>query len=101
VPDNDNAEEFDVRSGRLIGKLVGHSQSVLDAAFSPDGRRIVTASADTTVRIWDAATLRELASFSGHKRPVIRARFTDDGNAIVSIDNQGNARMWLTKAFKK
>jgi WD40 repeat protein len=95
--ENDNAELWDVRSGQLVGKLIGHSNTVEDAAYSPDGKRIVTASDDGTVRIWDAATLRELSSLAGHKRTVLRARFTDDGSSIVSIDDQGNAKMWLTR----
>ena len=37
-------------------------------AFSPDGRRIVTASCDRTARIWDAATATPLAVLSGHER---------------------------------
>ena len=33
-------------------------------AFSPDGKRIVTASADKTARIWDAASGKPIASRS-------------------------------------
>jgi len=33
--------------------LRGHEDEVNSAAFSPDGQRIVTASADKTARIWD------------------------------------------------
>ncbi len=95
---NDNAEVWDVIAGRLLGKLVGHSQFVGDAAFAPDGRRIVTASGDRTVRVWDAATFRELTSLVGHRETVSRARFTANGESIVSIDGRGNAMMWLTKA---
>ena len=35
--------------------LSGHTDAVLSAAYSPDGTQIVTASADQTARIWDAA----------------------------------------------
>ena len=97
---NDNAEVWDVASGRLLGKLVGHSQSLSDAAYSPDGRRIVTASDDRTVRVWDATTFRELTLLVGHRDQVFRARFTGDGDSIASIDARGNAMMWLTKATK-
>src|SRR4051812_45102660 len=36
--------------------LEGHNGSVISALFSPDGKQIVSASKDTTLRIWDAAT---------------------------------------------
>jgi WD40 repeat protein len=94
---SESIEVWDVKSGKLIGRLTGHSQTVNDAAYSPDGRRIVSASDDGTIRIWDATTFRELTSLTGHNRFVFQARFTDDGSTIISIDDQGNAKMWLTK----
>jgi len=50
--------------------LSGHEDSVKYAAFSPDGSRIVTASADKTARTWDAATAKEIAVLSGHENTV-------------------------------
>ena len=47
--------------------LSGHENEVTSAAFSPDGSRIVTASADKTARIWDAATGKEIAVLRGHE----------------------------------
>jgi hypothetical protein len=53
--------------------LGGHEYSVRSAAFSPDGSRIVTASADLTARIWDAASAKEIAVLRGHDSPVMSA----------------------------
>jgi WD40 repeat protein len=46
--------------------LAGHKGPVLRVAFSPDGSRIVTASADKTARVWDAATGEALIVLRGH-----------------------------------
>ena len=54
-----------------LAVLSGHDGAVMSAAFSPDGRRIVTASGDQTARIWDAATATPLAVLSGHERCVV------------------------------
>jgi len=44
-----------------VATLTGHQSLVLSCAWSPDGRRIVSASRDGTLRIWDASTGIELA----------------------------------------
>ena len=41
---------------------LGHTSNVTTAMFSPDGKKIVTASGDNTAKIWDAATGVLLAS---------------------------------------
>jgi WD40 repeat protein len=43
-----------------IDCLLGHTINVTTASFSPDGRYIVSASADGTVKIWDFPPLQEL-----------------------------------------
>ena len=68
--------------------------SVYSAAFSPDGRRIVTASEDQTARIWDAATAKLLAVLSGHDDAVARAAFSPDGRRIVTASRDQTARIW-------
>ena len=58
---------------------------MLSAAFSPDGKRIVTASADKTARLWDAATGKPIGEpLKGHERLVYSVAFSPDGKRIVT-----------------
>jgi len=50
--------------------LKGHSGSVLSAAYSPDGKHIVTGSADKTVKVWDSQTGKEVNVLFCH-RPIV------------------------------
>ena len=68
---------------------------VLSAAFSPDGKRIVTASADKTARIWDVATGQPIGEpLKGHKADVWSAAFSPDGKRIVTASRDKTARLW-------
>jgi WD40 repeat protein len=67
---------------------------VLSAAFSPDGSRIVTASLDKTVRIWDAATGKEIMVLRDHENSVEAAAFSPDGTRIVTASIDKTVRIW-------
>jgi eukaryotic-like serine/threonine-protein kinase len=74
--------------------LAGHGAIVTSAAYSPDGTRIVTASADKTARIWDARTGAELAVLSGHGDIILSAAYSPDGTRIVTASYDKTARIW-------
>ncbi len=48
---------FDAISGRKIGELSGHLGTVISLASDPDGRLLVSAGADATIVVWDAAKI--------------------------------------------
>ncbi|MBQ2097815.1 MAG: PD40 domain-containing protein, partial [Bacteroidales bacterium] len=78
--------------------LVGHTDYVTSASFSPDGRYIVSASVDRTVRIWDAKTGQQVGNpLEGHTAYVNSASFSPDGRYIVSASYDKTVRIWDAK----
>src|SRR4029079_6039410 len=53
-------------SPALVRDLVGHASAVMACVVTPDGRRMVSASADSTLKVWDLGTGRPLATLEGH-----------------------------------
>ena len=70
---------------QFLFDLEGHTGNVHRVAFSPDGQRIVTASADHTARVWNASTGQPLFKLEGHTDDVHQAAFSRDGQRIVTV----------------
>ncbi|MFM8893405.1 MAG: WD40 repeat domain-containing protein [Planctomycetia bacterium] len=74
--------------------LRGHEADVFMARFTPDGTGVVTASADGTARLWDAATGAERRRFLGHSGPVACLAVSGDGRTLVTGGQDNAARVW-------
>ena len=77
-----------VRLWEIGGKesrvFTGHLDSIYALAFSPDGTKLITASYDKLLILWDVASGKELHTLKHHTGAVFAAAFSPDGKALVS-----------------
>jgi WD40 repeat protein len=87
----------ELRIGEIAGewkRCEGHFGPVYAAAFSPDGRKAVSAGADGVLRLWDTRTGKELRRLEGHSGRVWTVAFAPDGRRVVSGGFDGSVRVW-------
>jgi WD40 repeat protein len=78
------ARLWQVDTGTLLHRIVGHTQAVRDAEFSRSGGLVVTASDDHDARIVVTATGRLAHVLRGHFTAVQTASFSPDGRWVVT-----------------
>ncbi|MEJ2264210.1 MAG: hypothetical protein P8X95_12235, partial [Anaerolineales bacterium] len=84
-----------VTGQRLFSLTSGESDEITDAAFSPDGSRLLTSS-PVGARLWDLDARVELFTFAGHKRKVTAVAFNPDGTRIATGSLDGVIRIYTT-----
>ncbi len=91
---------WDVPLRRAVTTLTGHEGGVECVAFSPDGRRLASASWDETVKVWDVATGREVSTLHGHVAMVAGVAWSPDGRRIGSAATQYEIKDGLRRYSK-
>jgi dipeptidyl aminopeptidase/acylaminoacyl peptidase len=76
------------------GVNIGTTFNLVSAVFSPDGRRVLTASSDKTAQLLKADNGKLLATFQGHSGWVNSAVFSPDGRRVLTASKDKTARLW-------
>ncbi|MFH0894476.1 MAG: caspase family protein [Bacteroidota bacterium] len=99
---------FQVSSQNIrLGLPLGHTSLVWDAEYSPDGKYIVTASADKTAKMWESKSGRLIQNFEGHLWGINSAQFSPvcssdptGGKYIVTASDDSTAKIWESSSGK-
>jgi WD40 repeat protein len=89
---------YDLSTGRQLAKLDGLTASIGDAAFSADGKILLTADNDGAARLWDAATGRALCVLRKDAAPLTHAAFSPNAGRVAVVSRAGIVRVWDTRA---
>ncbi len=82
-------------------ELRGHQGRVNEAAFSPDGKWVVTAASDGTARVWNAATGEQVFMVGDGRNAMHSAAFSPDGRWIVTASDDSTARLWYADSGRE
>ena len=74
--------------------LRGHRFGVEQAAFSPDGRQVITVSSAAMARVWRVNGTGEPVVLRGHEGGVSQAAFSPDSRKVITASGDRTARVW-------
>ncbi|MCA9239839.1 MAG: protein kinase [Planctomycetales bacterium] len=105
----DGVQEADI-AARLLNQeeaptpateLAGHRAPIRAVAFSADGKRLLSASLDNTLRLWDAASGRCIKTLRGHGSAVRSCDFSLDGRWAISACQDKRVRLWDVAGYEE
>jgi WD40 repeat protein len=94
LKDLGSGKTLDLRGHGDTSSGFGTGGMIHDLAYSPDGQRLASASADGTVRIWDTTTGASISVLQGHRGEVDSVAFSPGGERLVSAGRSDGVRIW-------
>ena len=74
--------------------LRGHMRPVFALAVSGDGKRLCSATQETTIKVWDVEAGKEICTLGGHLRPVMSLALSRDGKQLYSGGADQTVKLW-------
>jgi WD40 repeat protein len=97
--DQEDTYIWRVEDGKILARLQ-QPEYVHQLAFSPDGRQLVTAAFDGSIRMWDVPTGREIRSVLGYTAALGLA-FSPDGTQLATIHRDQRLRLWDARTLEE
>ena len=97
---SDRLDLWHLPTGREVNTNMRHDDLYVVAAFSPDGRLIVSgcgydmSNKDPSVRVWEVASGQEVRRFEGHRAGIYSVAFFPDGRRVASAGSDAIAMVW-------
>jgi WD40 repeat protein len=88
---------WDPVEAKKLSSFPGHP-GLLGCAVTQDGAILATVSEDATLKLWDVAFRREIATLAGHTGPIQSCAFSPDGTRLASASWDRTVRVWDTNA---
>ena len=92
---------YETETGKLLVQIEDHADWIFDIAFSPDGKKLATASRDKTSKVFDVEKKESLVTFTGHGQPVYTVAFSPDGKSVTSGGEDNVIRVWTIEGEAK
>ncbi len=74
--------------------LRGHQDSIWSVAWSPDGKKLATSSKDSTTKVWNASTGRELLTLHSQQGPIESVAWSPDGSRLATASEDHTTKIW-------
>ncbi|NER89500.1 WD40 repeat domain-containing protein [Moorena sp. SIO3A2] len=81
--------------------LEGHNNPISALAVTPDGKQVISASFDNTIKVWDRESGKEILSFIGHDYSIYDIKVTRDGKKIISASKDKTVKVWNLESQEK
>lgn len=91
------AEQKTKKEKYLLATLKGHTDSIYESIFTPDGKKLVSCSTDEMIKVWDLKTNENIVTMKGHTDIIMGCAISPDGEKIVSASEDYTLKIWNLK----
>ncbi len=81
--------------------LEGHTAPIRTVAFSPNGKMVLSAGHDNSIKLWDISNGHLIKSLRGHAGWVRSAAFSPDGHWVLSGSHDSQAKLWNISGYEE